>query len=329
MRRTRGVVPLDVSLSPGLESFRIVIVTFHGDREEITVECADCPGGPGWRRWAHHARNLLGFGVEPPGGGGHLHALSTAIFAITSSSILLYTTLPLLLHRAVRKVLVVLQEIMLPQSLWVLCLGALAARAQHSFDAVSSDAISISSGARSVLATSETVSNVLGMSGDVVPFTQSISTISGSIPTPAFTGSQFTYLSYDGQSMRISASLLTIPGENETSTSTSSSSSSQISGSSESAKLTQINGLPPGAAIGTASSTSTGLGPTNTAPCNGYPEFCSRRYSDITEVCAHNPAFSVPNNLGSNQALPITDQLNDGVRMRKLPPTLFPRTPPC
>lgn len=53
----------------------------------------------------------------------------------------------------------------------------------------------------------------------------------------------------------------------------------------------------------------------NTAACNNYPEFCNRKYSNITEVCAHNAAFAVPRNAGSNQELGIIDQLNDGVRM--------------
>lgn len=34
--------------------------------------------------------------------------------------------------------------------------------------------------------------------------------------------------------------------------------------------------------------------PTNTQPCNNYPEFCNRKYSNITEVCAHNSAFDIP-----------------------------------
>lgn len=58
--------------------------------------------------------------------------------------------------------------------------------------------------------------------------------------------------------------------------------------------------------------------PTNTRPCNGYPEFCERSYSNITEVAAHNSPFVRPGNLASNQALDVVLQLNDGVRMRKL-----------
>jgi hypothetical protein len=66
---------------------------------------------------------------------------------------------------------------------------------------------------------------------------------------------------------------------------------------------------------GNQTATSTAAAPTNTQPCNNYPEFCTRRYSNITEVCAHNSPFSVARNAGSNQALPVLQQLNDGVRM--------------
>ena len=38
----------------------------------------------------------------------------------------------------------------------------------------------------------------------------------------------------------------------------------------------------------TATSTSTFPQPTNTTPCNNYPEFCLRKYSNITEVSAHD-----------------------------------------
>ncbi|GAD96660.1 hypothetical protein NFIA_016020 [Paecilomyces variotii No. 5] len=55
--------------------------------------------------------------------------------------------------------------------------------------------------------------------------------------------------------------------------------------------------------------------PTNTRPCNGYPEFCARNYSNITNVAAHNSPFVRAGNWASNQALPVTNQLNDGIRM--------------
>lgn len=62
-------------------------------------------------------------------------------------------------------------------------------------------------------------------------------------------------------------------------------------------------------------STTTSARPTNTQPCNNYPEFCTRKYSNVTEVCAHNSPFVRKNNAGSNQALGVTQQLNDGIRM--------------
>ncbi|KAI9771218.1 MAG: hypothetical protein M1839_002839 [Geoglossum umbratile] len=62
--------------------------------------------------------------------------------------------------------------------------------------------------------------------------------------------------------------------------------------------------------------------PSSTQPCNGYLEFCGRRYSNITEVCAHNSPFNIRGNLFSNQRLSVTAQLNDGIRMREYTRTL-------
>ncbi|KAI9701571.1 MAG: hypothetical protein M1836_001627 [Candelina mexicana] len=55
--------------------------------------------------------------------------------------------------------------------------------------------------------------------------------------------------------------------------------------------------------------------PTNTQPCNNWPEFCERKYSNITEVTAHNSMFVRPGNAASNQELEVIAQLNDGIRM--------------
>ncbi|RYO97963.1 hypothetical protein DL764_007224 [Monosporascus ibericus] len=63
-----------------------------------------------------------------------------------------------------------------------------------------------------------------------------------------------------------------------------------------------------------SSTTSTAPSVTNTQPCNNYPEFCQRRYSNITEVGCHNSPFITPNNLAANQKYDVTAQLNDGVR---------------
>lgn len=61
--------------------------------------------------------------------------------------------------------------------------------------------------------------------------------------------------------------------------------------------------------------TSTASQPSNTQPCNNYPELCTRRYSNITEVAAHNSPFVRQNNAASNQVLDVTHQLNDGIRV--------------
>ncbi|KIW17756.1 hypothetical protein PV08_04951 [Exophiala spinifera] len=65
----------------------------------------------------------------------------------------------------------------------------------------------------------------------------------------------------------------------------------------------------------TSTSTSTSILPTNTVPCNGHPEFCQRKYSNITQVAAHNSPFVRPGNLAANQELDVETQLNDGIRM--------------
>ncbi|KAF2142593.1 uncharacterized protein K452DRAFT_226630 [Aplosporella prunicola CBS 121167] len=65
----------------------------------------------------------------------------------------------------------------------------------------------------------------------------------------------------------------------------------------------------------TSTSSSSAELPTNTQACNGYPEFCSRKYSNITEVCAHNSPFVKANSAAANQAFGVTTQLNDGIRM--------------
>ena len=184
---------------------------------------------------------------------------------------------------------------MLPSALWLLCVAALSAKAADTSDYIS--------------------------------LTGSLSTVS-SIPTSDFEGTQYTYLSATGQSTISSASLT---ASNTTSgfvtSSTSGSGSGQSTASATSHSLTALVGgagttSTAGNGTGTATSTSSAARATNTLPCNNYPEFCNRAYSNITEVCAHNSAFSIKNNAASNQALTITQQLNDGIRMRKFSPIL-------
>jgi hypothetical protein len=75
-----------------------------------------------------------------------------------------------------------------------------------------------------------------------------------------------------------------------------------------------VNGTVSKNATASASSTSSSAQPINTTPCNNYAEFCNRTYSNITMVSAHNSPFYVPGSVASNQHLPVTTQLNDGIR---------------
>lgn len=68
----------------------------------------------------------------------------------------------------------------------------------------------------------------------------------------------------------------------------------------------------------TRSSTSAGPQPTNKTPCNLHVEFCNRKYSNITQVCAHNSPFIKPNNAAANQAYDVINQLDDGIRMLQI-----------
>lgn len=86
-----------------------------------------------------------------------------------------------------------------------------------------------------------------------------------------------------------------------------------MSGSTSEDSVIQISG-------GNRTLTPTGTGtapalPTNTQPCNNYVEFCDRKYSNITEIAAHNSPFITPRNVGRNQEYGVTQQLDDGVRM--------------
>ncbi|EMC97503.1 hypothetical protein BAUCODRAFT_68720 [Baudoinia panamericana UAMH 10762] len=142
---------------------------------------------------------------------------------------------------------------------------------------------------------------------DYPTYTGTFSTLS-SVPTSDFAGSGYTYLTYTAQSSVSSSS-----NSNATATR---SSNSQITRSTTSESILQITANPTSNSANlTATRTSSSATPVNTIPCNNYPEFCNRQYSNITEVCAHNSAFVVRNNAASNQQLSITDQLNDGVRM--------------
>ncbi|WEW55716.1 hypothetical protein PRK78_001149 [Emydomyces testavorans] len=80
-------------------------------------------------------------------------------------------------------------------------------------------------------------------------------------------------------------------------------------GSKDAANGTTLSGNAP------ATSTQSAAVPTNTRPCNGYPDFCERKYSNLTQIAAHNSPFVRPGSFASNQELDVKIQLNDGIRM--------------
>lgn len=102
---------------------------------------------------------------------------------------------------------------------------------------------------------------------------------------------------------------------------TRSSNATMTSSSTSTNSVTLIGGRPTTTSVnGTSnstatSSTSSAATATNTTPCNNYPEFCARKYSNITMVAAHNSAFDVKNNAASNQDYNSIAQLNDGIRL--------------
>jgi len=52
--------------------------------------------------------------------------------------------------------------------------------------------------------------------------------------------------------------------------------------------------------------------------CNGHPELCSRLYSNVSFVGAHDSYAVGVNNLATNQDYDVTQQLNDGIRMLQM-----------
>lgn len=111
----------------------------------------------------------------------------------------------------------------------------------------------------------------------------------------------------------VGAGNATISGSNGTATANSTSSATQTLLVGSAQTTTTLNGT--GVGNTTATATTSAAQPTNTVPCNGFVEFCQRKYSNITHVGAHNSPFVRPGNLASNQELDVTTQLNDGIRM--------------
>jgi len=185
------------------------------------------------------------------------------------------------------------------QLIWLQSLVTLVARAQQTTEASSTGTQSTSSSNSNIQSSSKA-------SG--FTFTNSFSTIETTIPETQFTDSRYTYATDDGQSTVTGT--ITLSSDQSTSTSVT-----------QSSHMTQHKNATDIIAGSSRTATTTNSAPvaSNTVPCNSYPEFCNRKYSNITEVCAHNSAFSIKNNAASNQELGIVDQLNDGVRMSKWP----------
>lgn len=185
------------------------------------------------------------------------------------------------------------------QILWLQCLIAWTARAQQNTDS-SSSTQPASSSASDTQTSSEATS---------FAFTNSFSVIGSTVAQTDFTDSRYTYAADTRQVTATSA----VNSNNATSASV-----TQL------VHTTQQSNATDASSSQTASTTSSAPAATNTVPCNNYPEFCSRKYSNITEVCAHNSAFSIKGNAASNQVLSVLDQLNDGVRM-SMPPDIAPQ----
>lgn len=148
-------------------------------------------------------------------------------------------------------------------------------------------------------------SSIADLGGDLVP-----------------TGSGVSYISYsttssDNGSIAVLATTIALANlsasaSENTGTSTS---YSLLQGSAGALSTTDaLNGTMTGNSTASRT-TSSSATPTNTQACNNYPEFCSRKYSNITYVGAHNSPFVNPNNAAANQELGVIYQLNDGIRM--------------
>lgn len=169
-------------------------------------------------------------------------------------------------------------------------------------------------------------STSLGKSGTStsLDLAQATTITTGDVPLPS--GSYITYsttvtLANGNSSVMVStqtARNATMTSSNQTAVSTTTSDSlTVLVGGGGTTTLTGNSTMN---ATATATSTSTQTPVKNTRPCNNYPEFCARKYSNITMVAAHNSPFVRKGNVASNQVLPVTTQLDDGIRMCKYSP---------
>ncbi|KAL8909736.1 MAG: hypothetical protein Q9207_000045 [Kuettlingeria erythrocarpa] len=138
--------------------------------------------------------------------------------------------------------------------------------------------------------------------GDLIPTGAHVSYRSLSSTTTLFSGN------FSGGTPYVATTIAITNNSTVFDTSTSTTSFTLLQGSQESITV-------PSATTNASSPTSTSVQSRNTQPCNNYPELCTRKYSNITQVAAHNSPFVAPQNAAANQALGVIDQLNDGIRM--------------
>ncbi|KAF4624332.1 hypothetical protein G7Y89_g13840 [Cudoniella acicularis] len=191
-------------------------------------------------------------------------------------------------------------------------LFAITAKAQSSSDSSSS-----SSSADTTALTG--VSEEATPTGNYISYASTI-TIPTTTTSSAITTSPIVSTISSGSSTRITTlgsttifGIETAIGSNTTGTSSQSSTTSSqlvLQGSARTSSVS-LNGT----ASSSRTSTSSAAEARNTTPCNNYPEFCYRKYGNITEVSAHNSPFVKSGNAAANQALPVTTQLDDGIRL--------------
>lgn len=133
------------------------------------------------------------------------------------------------------------------------------------------------------------------------------------------TGSHVSYLSYTttasvNASTILFEALTAVANTSSSTTSSTSASLSLLHGSVGASSPSSLNATTTGNSTASRTTSSSTV-PTNTQACNDYPEFCYRKYSNITYVGAHNSPFVTPNNAAANQEFGVLDQLNDGIRL--------------
>ncbi|KAL8953731.1 MAG: hypothetical protein Q9222_000413 [Ikaeria aurantiellina] len=171
------------------------------------------------------------------------------------------------------------------------------------------------SGSNTLPTTGTSSTSILNLGGDVVPTGTGVSYQSLTSTSTLSSGI------FNGQTAILATTIAVANGSitsfptSSTTSSSSSTSFTLLQGSHQTTVIANATIAGNGTANRTSTSTSTSARSTNTQPCNNYPEFCTRKYSNITEVAAHNSPFVAPNNAAANQALNVIDQLNDGIRM--------------